>query len=94
MDRYIALAMPNIWNNVLDLSLMEFNRPGEFAKARQCLLHTASAQHRELGGAFQRLAKVVSCRPNGNDRVYQRLHDLTGELHALAKRLQHPLRRR
>ena len=32
----------DVWNNVLDLTLMEFNRSGEFARAQQLLLRAAA----------------------------------------------------
>jgi hypothetical protein len=79
----------DIWNNVLDLTLMEFNRSGEFAKAQQLLLHTAAQQRRELGGTFERFAKAVDMptRTEMTD-VYQRLHDLTREVHSLRQEIR------
>ena len=84
-----AGALIDVWNNVLDLTLMEFNRSGEFAKAQQWLLHAASEQRRELGGAVEKLAKLVDMptRTEMTD-VYRRLHDLTREVHALRKELR------
>jgi hypothetical protein len=79
----------DIWNNVLDLTLMEFNRSGEFAKAQQWLLHSAAQHRRELGGAFERLGRAVGMptRTEMTD-VYQRLHDLTREVHSLRREVR------
>jgi hypothetical protein len=78
-----------VWNNVLDVTLMEFNRSGEFARAEQWLLRAASAQRRELSGAVEKLAKLVDLpsRTELTD-VYRRLHDLTREVHALRKEVR------
>jgi hypothetical protein len=84
-----AGSLLDVWNNVLDLTLMEFNRSGEFAKAQQWLLHAASEQRRELGGAVEKLAKMVDMptRTEMTD-VYRRLHDLNREVHTLRKELR------
>jgi hypothetical protein len=84
-----ADSLLDIWNNVLDLTLMEFNRSGEFAKAQQWLLHAASEHRRELGGAVEKLAKLVDMptRTEMTD-VYRRLHDLSREVHTLRKELR------
>jgi Poly(R)-hydroxyalkanoic acid synthase subunit (PHA_synth_III_E) len=78
----------DIWNNVLDLTLMEFNRSDEFARAQKWLLHAAAEQRRELGGAVEKLTKAVDMptRTEMTD-VYRRLHDLTREVHALRREL-------
>jgi hypothetical protein len=79
----------DVWNNVLDRTLMEFNRSGEFAKAQQRLLHAAVRHRQELRGAFEKAAKAVDLptRTEIND-VYLRLHDLTREVHALRRELR------
>jgi hypothetical protein len=84
-----AGALLDIWNSVLDLTLMEFNRSGEFARAQQWLLHAASEQRRELGGAVEKLAKMVDMptRTEMTD-VYRRLHDLSREVHTLRKEVR------
>jgi hypothetical protein len=84
-----AGALLDVWNNVLDLTLMEFNRSGEFARAQQWLLHAVSEQRRELGGAVEKLAKLVDMptRTEMTD-VYRRLHDLTREVHAQRKEIR------
>ncbi len=89
-----AGALMDVWNNVLDLTLMEFNRSGEFGRAQQWLLRAASEHRRELGGAVERLAKLVDMptRTEMTD-VYRRLHDLNREVHALRKEVRE-LRRR
>ena len=84
-----AGALLDVWNNVLDLTLMEFNRSGEFARAQQWLLRATAAQRRELGGAAEKLAKLVDMptRTEMTD-IYRRLHDLTREVHALRKEIR------
>ncbi len=79
----------DVWNNVLDRTLMEFNRSGEFARAQQRLLHAAAEQRRELGGAVEKIAKAVDLptRSEMTD-LYRRLHDLTREVHALRQEVR------
>jgi hypothetical protein len=79
----------DVWNNVLDRTLLEFNRSGEFAQAQQQLLHAAAQHRRELSGAFERVAKAVNMptRAEMTD-VYRRLHDLTREVHALRQEIR------
>jgi hypothetical protein len=103
MERFIAEAkkrqdangkadageLMDVWNNVLDLTMMEFNRSGEFARAQQKLLHAAAAQRREFGGAVEKLAKAVDMptRTEMTD-VYRRLHELNREVHSLRKEIR------
>jgi Poly(R)-hydroxyalkanoic acid synthase subunit (PHA_synth_III_E) len=77
------------WNNVLDSTLMEFNRSGEFAKAQQRLLHAAAQQRRELSGAVEKIAKAIDLptRSEMTD-LYRRLHDLRREVHALRQEIR------
>lgn len=77
------------WNNVLDRTLMEFNRSGEFAKAQQRLLHAAAQQRRELSGTVEKIARAIDLptRSEMTD-VYRRLHDLTREVHGLRQEIR------
>jgi hypothetical protein len=79
----------DVWNNVLDRTLMEFNRSGEFAKAQQRLLHAAAQQRRELTGTVEKIAKAVDLptRSEMTD-LYRRLHDLTREVHTLRQEIR------
>jgi hypothetical protein len=79
----------DVWNDVLDRTLMEFNRSGEFAAAQQQLLHAAVQHRRELSGAFEKAARAVNMptRTEMTD-VYRRLHDLTREVHALRQEIR------
>jgi Poly(R)-hydroxyalkanoic acid synthase subunit (PHA_synth_III_E) len=79
----------DVWNNVLDRTLMEFNRSGEFAAAQQQLLHAAAQHRRELSGAFEKAARAVNMptRTEMTD-TYRRLHDLTREVHALRQEIR------
>ena len=79
----------DVWNNVLDLTLMEFNRSGEFARAQRSLLHAAADQRRQLSGAVEKVAKAVDIptRTEMTD-VYRRLHDLTREVFLLRQEVR------
>ena len=79
----------DLWNNVLDRTLMEFNRSAGFAKVQQRFLHAAMRQRREVRSTFERAAKAVDLptRTELND-VYQRLHDLTREVHGLRREVR------
>jgi hypothetical protein len=83
-----AGAAMDLWNNVLDRTLMEFNRSADFAKVQQRFLHAAMRQRREVRRTFERAAKAVDLptRTEMTD-VYQRLHDLTREVHGLGREL-------
>jgi hypothetical protein len=79
----------DLWNNVLDQTLMEFNRSADFAKLQQRFLHAAMRQRREVRNTFERAAKAVDLptRTEMND-VYQRLHDLVREVHGLRREVR------
>jgi Poly(R)-hydroxyalkanoic acid synthase subunit (PHA_synth_III_E) len=79
----------DLWNNVLDRTLMEFNRSEDFAKVQQRFLHAAMRQRREVRKTAERAAKAVDLptRTEMTD-VYQRLHDLTREVHGLRRELR------
>ena len=79
----------DLWNNVLDRTLMEFNRSAGFAKVQQRFLHAAMRQRREVRKTVESAAKAVDLptRTEIND-VYQRLHDLTREVHGLRRELR------
>lgn len=79
----------DLWNNVLDRTLMEFNRSEDFARVQQRFLRAAMRQRREVRNAFERAAKAVDMptRTEMND-VYKRLHDLTREVHGLRREIR------
>ena len=84
-----AGAAMDLWNNVLDRTLMEFNRSADFAKVQQRFLHAAMRQRREVRKTFEQAAKAVDLptRTEMND-VYQRLHDLVREVHSLRREVR------
>ena len=84
-----AGAAMDLWNNVLDRTLMEFNRSADFARVQQRFLHAAMRQRREVRNTFERAAKAVDMptRTEMND-VYQRLHDLMREVHGLRREVR------
>ena len=84
-----AGAAMDLWNNVLDRTLMEFNRSADFAKVQQRFLHAAMRQRRAVRTTFERAAKAVDLptRTEMTD-VYQRLHDLTRAVHGLRREVR------
>ena len=79
----------DLWNGVLDRTLMEFNRSAEFAAVQQRFLHAAMRQRLEVRNLFEGAAKAVDL-PTGTEMkdVYRRLHDLQREVHALKRELR------
>ena len=79
----------DLWNNVLDRTLMEFNRSAGFAKVQQRFLHAAMRQRREVRKTVESAAKAVDLptRTEMTD-VYQRLHDLTRTVHDLRREVR------
>ncbi len=79
----------DLWNGVLDRTLMEFNRSSEFGAVQQRFLHAAMRQRQEVRKLFEGAAKAVDL-PTGTEMkdVYRRLHDLQREVHALKRELR------
>jgi len=79
----------DVWNNVLDQTLMEFNRSAGFADLQRRLLRAAMGQRQEIRKFGERLAQTVDLptRTEMTD-VYQRLHDLRREVHSLRRELR------
>jgi hypothetical protein len=84
-----AGAAMDLGNNVLDRTLMEFNRSADFAKVQQRFLQAAMRQRRAVRTTFERAAKGVDLptRTEMTD-VYQRLHDLLREVHGLRREVR------
>jgi hypothetical protein len=79
----------DLWNSILDRTLMEFNRSGDFAKMQQRLLR-ASAQYRlELRRAGERGARFfdMPTRTEMTD-VYCRMHELQREIQKLRREVR------
>ena len=76
----------DLWNAVLDRTLMEFNRSGDFARVQQRLLR-ASAQYRlqlrKIGEHGARLFDTPT-RAEMTD-VYRRVHDMQREIQSLRR---------
>ncbi len=79
----------DLWNNVLDQTLMEFNRSEKFAAAQQRFLRAAMRQRQEVRKLTESVAKAIDLPTRGeiND-VYARLHDLLREVHGLRHELR------
>jgi Poly(R)-hydroxyalkanoic acid synthase subunit (PHA_synth_III_E) len=79
----------DVWNNVLDQTLMEFNRSAEFAGLQQRLLRAAMGQRQEARKFGERIAQAVDLPTRTElDDVYRRLHDLLREVHYLRRELR------
>jgi Poly(R)-hydroxyalkanoic acid synthase subunit (PHA_synth_III_E) len=79
----------DIWNNVFDQTLMEFNRSTEFAGLQQRLLRAAMGQRQEARKFGERIAQTVDLPTRTElDDVYRRLHDLLREVHNLRRELR------
>lgn len=84
-----AAAALDLWNTVLDRTLMEFNRSEEFGKAQQRFLTAAMHHRQQLRRLAEQTAESVDLptRTEMND-VYRRLHDLQREVHSLRRDLR------
>ena len=73
-----------LWNAVLDHTLMEFNRSSEFADIQQRYLRAATRQRLETRRYFEMLAKMADSPTRTEmDDVYRRLHELRRDVAAL-----------
>jgi hypothetical protein len=73
-----------LWNTVLDRTLMEFNRSSEFADLQQRYLRAATRQRLETRRYFEMLAKMADSPTRTEmDDVYRRLHELRRDVAAL-----------
>jgi Poly(R)-hydroxyalkanoic acid synthase subunit (PHA_synth_III_E) len=73
-----------LWNSVLDRTLMEFNRSSEFADLQQRYLRAGLRQKLETRRYFEMLAKMADSPTRAEmDDVYRRLHDLRRDVAAL-----------
>jgi Poly(R)-hydroxyalkanoic acid synthase subunit (PHA_synth_III_E) len=79
----------DLWNNILDQTLMEFNRSEEFATVQQRFLRAAMQQRQEVRKLTDNFAKVfdLPTREEVND-MYRRLHDLLREVHGLRREIR------
>jgi hypothetical protein len=79
----------DIWNNVLDETLMAFNRSAEFGSVQQRFLRAAMRQRQEVRKLAERAAQAVDLPTRTEmDDVYHRLHDLLREVHGLRRELR------
>ena len=84
-----AGAAMDLWNNVLDRTLMEFNRSAEFGAMQQRFLHAVTRQRLELRKLAERAAQAVDLPTRTEmDDVYLRLHDLKQEVYGLRGELR------
>jgi hypothetical protein len=79
----------DLWNEILDRTLMEFNRSAEFGELQQRFLRAAMRQRLEVRKFMERAARMVDLPTRTElDDVYRRLHDLRREVHELRRELR------
>jgi len=84
-----AGRMLDLWNSVLDRTLMEFNRSAEFGELQRRFLRAAMRQRLEFRRLAERAAEVADMPTRKEmDDVYRRLHDLLREVHGLRRELR------
>ena len=73
-----------LWNTVLDRTLMEFNRSSEYADLQQRYLRAGIRQRLETRRYFEMLAKMADGPTRAEmDDVYRRLHEIRRDVAAL-----------
>ena len=73
-----------LWNTVLDRTLMEFNRSSEYADLQQRYLRAGIRQRLETRRYFEMLAKMADSPTRAEmDDVYRRLHEIRRDVAAL-----------
>jgi hypothetical protein len=79
----------DIWNNVLDRTLMAFNRSSDFARLQQRMLRIAMRQRQQVRQSIETAAQAVDL-PTRTEMadVYERLHGLMREVHALKQEVR------
>lgn len=76
----------DLWNTVLDRTLMEFNRSSEFGALQQRVLRAVAKQKLEVRKLAERAAEAVEMPTRTEmDDAYERIHELKQELHALRR---------
>jgi hypothetical protein len=79
----------DLWNDVVDRTLMEFNRSSEFGDLQRRFVRAAMRQRLAVRNQVERVAEAVDLPTRTElDDVYQRLHDLLREVHALRRELR------
>jgi hypothetical protein len=79
----------DIWNNVLDRTLMSFNRSGDFGRLQQRFLRIAMRQRQQVRQSVETLAQAVDLPTHSEMAdVYARLHGLMREVHALKQEVR------
>lgn len=79
----------DIWNGVLDRTLMEFNRSKDFGELQQRMLRMAMRQRQDLRRRVEMAAEAVDM-PTRTEMldVYERLHGLMREVHGLRREIR------
>lgn len=74
----------DVWNNVVDRTLMEFNRSMDFGALQQRFLRALMRQRQEVRKLAEKAAQALDMPTRTEmEDVYRRLHDLTREVDAL-----------
>ena len=79
----------DLWNNVVDRTLMEFNRSGDFARLQQQLLRALTQSRLELRKLGEKSSQVLDMptRSEMTD-VYRRMHGMQRELQDLRQQVR------
>lgn len=79
----------DLWNNVVDRTLMEFNRSGEFARLQQQLLRALTQSRLELRKLGEKSSQFLDMptRSEMTD-VYRRMHGMQRELQDLRQQVR------
>jgi hypothetical protein len=79
----------DLWNNVVDRTLMEFNRSSDFAQLQQRLLRALTQYRLDLRKLGERTSQLLDMptRCEMTD-VYRRMHGMQRELQALRRELR------
>ena len=79
----------DLWNNVVDRTLMEFNRSGDFARLQQQLLRALTQSRLELRKLGEKSSQFLDMptRSEMTD-VYRRMHGMQRELQDLRQQVR------
>jgi Poly(R)-hydroxyalkanoic acid synthase subunit (PHA_synth_III_E) len=88
-----AMATPgealDVWNNVVDRTLMEFNRSGDFARLQQRLLRALTEYRLELRKLGEKSSQLLDMPTRSEmTEVYRRMHAMQRELQELRRQVR------
>jgi hypothetical protein len=79
----------DLWNNVVDRTLMEFNRSGDFARLQQRLLRALTGYRLELRQFGEKSSQLLDMPTRSEmTEVYRRMHSMQRELQELRQQVR------